>query len=80
MYTLYSIPGTCSTGITVLLTRLGLDFEVIKRDDVPNYSDIAPTNQVPALKDGDQIITEGSAIVLYLLEKLFFAIFLKLSL
>ena len=69
MYTLYSIPGTCSTGITILLTKLGVDFKVIKRDDVPNYSDFVPTNQVPALKHDDQIITEGAAIVLYLLEK-----------
>jgi glutathione S-transferase len=69
MYTLYSIPGTCSTGITILLTKLELEFEIVKRDDVKNYSKIVPTNQVPALKDGDQIITEGAAIVLYLLEK-----------
>lgn len=70
MYTLYSIPGTCSTGITVLLTKLGASFEVIKRDDVPNYKEIVPTNQVPALKTPDgQIICEGAAIALYLLEK-----------
>lgn len=69
MYTLYSIPGTCSTGITVLLTQLGVDFKILKRDDVKNYSQLVPTNQVPALKDGDQIITEGAAIVLYLLNK-----------
>ncbi len=69
MYTLYSLPGSCSTGITVLLTKLGAKFEVIKRDDVPNYKEIVPTNQVPALKTADgQIITEGAAIVLYLLE------------
>ena len=69
MYKLYSIPGTCSTGITALLTKLGVDFEVIHRDDVPNYTEIVPTNQVPALEDSGQIITEGAAIVLYLLEK-----------
>ena len=69
MYTLYSIPGTCSTGITVLLTKLELEFKIIKRDDIKDYSKIVPTNQVPALKDDDQIITEGAAIVLYLLEK-----------
>jgi len=70
MYTLYSLAGTCSTGITILLTKLGAEFEVIQRDDVSNYQEIVPTNQVPALKTEDgQIITEGAAIALYLLEK-----------
>ena len=70
MYTLYTIPGSCSSGITVLLEKLQLEYTPIKRDDVPNYSDIVPTNQVPALKTPDgQIITEGAAIALYLLEK-----------
>jgi glutathione S-transferase len=70
MYTLYTIPGSCSSAITVLLEKLQLEYTPVKREDVPNYSDIVPTNQVPALKSPDgQIITEGAAIVLYLLEK-----------
>ena len=70
MYTLYSISGTCSTGITVLLEKLGVEFQTIQRADVPNYLEIVPTNAVPALKTEEgQIITEGAAIVLYLLEK-----------
>ena len=68
MYTFYSIPGTRSTGITALLEKLGVPYEVVKRDDVPNYSEIVPTNAVPALKTEDgTIITEGAAIALYLL-------------
>lgn len=70
MYTLYTIPGSCSSGITVLLEKLQLDYTPVKREDVPNYPELVPTNQVPALKLPDgQIITEGAAIVLYLLEK-----------
>lgn len=69
MYTLYSLAGSCSTGITVLMEKLELDFTVVSREDVPNYQEIVPTNQVPAIKVGDKIITEGAAIVLYLLEK-----------
>ncbi len=70
MYTLYTIPGSCSSGITVLLEKLQLEYTPVKREDVPNYSNIVPTNQVPALKTPEgQIITEGAAIVLYLLEK-----------
>lgn len=70
MYTLYTIPGSCSSGITVLLEKLQLEYKPVKRESVPNYSEIVPTNQVPALKLPDgQLITEGAAIVLYLLEK-----------
>lgn len=69
MYKLYSIAGSCSTAITVLLTNLGLEFKVIQRSEVESYKDIVPTGQVPALDDNGQIITEGAAIVLYLLEK-----------
>lgn len=70
MYTVYTIPGSCSTGIVILLEKMELEYTAVKREDVPNYSQFVPTNQVPALKLPDgQIITEGAAIVLYLLEK-----------
>jgi glutathione S-transferase len=69
MYQLFTISGSCSTAIHVLLNSLNVPVEIIKREDVPNYSDLVPSNAVPALKDGDRIITEGVAIVLYLLEK-----------
>ena len=70
MYTIYTIPGSCSSGITVLLEKLKVEYTAIKREDIDNYSEIVPTNQVPALKTEEgQIITEGGAIVLYLLEK-----------
>ncbi|WP_136806249.1 glutathione S-transferase family protein [Desulfosediminicola flagellatus] len=70
MYTLYTIPGSCSSGITVLLEKLHVEYTPVRREDVSNYSDMVPTNQVPALQLPDgQIITEGAAIALYLLEK-----------
>jgi len=70
MYTIYSIPGSCSTGITVLCEQLGLTYKIIKRADVANYQEIVPTNQVPALQDDEgNIILEGAAIVQFLLSK-----------
>ncbi len=70
MYTIYTIPGSCSSGIVILLEKLQVEYTPVKREDVANYSEIVPTNQVPALKLPDgQIITEGGAIALYLLEK-----------
>lgn len=70
MYTLYTLPGSCSTGIVVLLERLGVPYQLIKRNDVADYQQMVPTNQVPALKtDNGRVIAEGAAIALYLLEK-----------
>lgn len=70
MYTVYTIPGSCSSAITILLEKLQQEYEPIKREDVPNYTELVPTGQVPALRTPDgQLITEGAAIVLYLLEK-----------
>ena len=69
MYKLYSLAGSCSTGITILLEKLGVDYEVIQRNDVENYSAMIQTNQVPALVYNDLVLAEGAAIALYLLEK-----------
>jgi len=70
MYTLFTIPGSCSTGIAVLMEKLGVEYESVKRDDIENYTQLVPTNQVPALRTPDgKIITEGAAIATYLLEK-----------
>ena len=69
MYTLVTIPGSCSTGIHVLLNTLNIKAEVVKRDDLPNYQQLVPTNQVPALIEGEEVLTEGAAIVLHLLEQ-----------
>lgn len=70
MYTLYTLPGSCSTGIVVLLEKLGVPYQLIKRNDVADYQMMVPTNQVPALKlQNGRVLTEGAAIALYLLEK-----------
>lgn len=70
MYTVYTIPGSCSSGVVVLLEKLQVEYMPVKRENVPDYSAIVPTGQVPALRcENGQIITEGAAIVLYLLEK-----------
>lgn len=69
MYTLYSLPGTCSTGITVLLQHLQQEVEIINPSKMEDYTKISPTKQVPVLDDNGLIITEGAAIALYLLEK-----------
>lgn len=32
MYTVYTIPGSCSSGIVVLLEKLQLEYEPVKRE------------------------------------------------
>ncbi len=63
---LYIIPGSCSTGIHALMNKLHMPVEIIKRDEITDYQMISPTNQVPALKQGERVMTEGAAIVLHL--------------
>ncbi|MEM9493698.1 MAG: glutathione S-transferase family protein, partial [Myxococcota bacterium] len=69
---LYHFPGACSGVTMTALEELGLDY-----DDVPvnimkgeqkgaDYLAINPAGQVPALKIGDRILTESTAIQLYL--------------
>lgn len=56
-----TLPGSCSTGIAVLLEKLGVPYQLIKRNDIADYQEIVPTNQVPALKtENGRIITEGA--------------------
>jgi len=69
MYKLYSIQGSCSTAIHILMRKLNLPVDIIMRADTDNYASLVPTNQVPALVAGDKTYTEGASIALYLLEK-----------
>ncbi len=69
MYTLYSMSGSCSSGIHAWLVSLDIPVEIVFHQDVENYLEINPTGQVPALKTPDGIITEGAAICLYLIKK-----------
>ncbi|MFC6633878.1 glutathione S-transferase family protein [Microbulbifer taiwanensis] len=69
MYKLYFMPGACSRAIHALLNELEQPVELIARDSVADFKQVNPTNQVPVLVDGDLVLREGAAIVLYLLEK-----------
>lgn len=69
MYKLYSIAGSCSTGIHVLMRKLGQPVEIVMRSEIDDYAQLVPTNQVPALQSGDRLLTEGASIALYLLER-----------
>ena len=69
MYTLYTIPGSCSTGIHILLSELKQTFTLIEKNSLEDFDEINPIGSVPVLDDNGFIIREGGSIALYLLEK-----------
>ncbi|MDB5413609.1 MAG: glutathione S-transferase [Rubritepida sp.] len=72
MITLYHCPNTRSTGALSLLEELGAPFDLHVMDlkagenRQPGYLAINPMGKVPAIVDGDALITEQGAIFLYL--------------
>ena len=69
MYTLYYFPGACSLAVQVVMRELNLSFELIDKNSVADFEKINPTGTVPVLVNGDEIMREGAATLLYLLEK-----------
>ena len=75
MYQLYYAPGACSMAPHVLLNELGVQFEAKKIDMMagesqkPEFLKINPRGQVPVLVDDGQVIREGAAIMIYLMDK-----------
>jgi glutathione S-transferase len=69
MYQLYFMPNACSLATQVILRELQQPFTLIRRDQVQNYTDLDPANQVPLLRTDKQSISEGAAIILFLLQQ-----------
>ena len=79
MYTLYYSPSACSLATQVVLHELGQPVEIIDVQQLENFKDINPVGAVPVLVDHslsntgegytDKALTEGAAIILYLLNK-----------
>lgn len=69
MYTLYFSQGACSLGTQVMLRELGQPVELVSKTKLADYLDVNPLGAVPALGVDKQILTEGAAIILYLLNK-----------
>ncbi len=72
---LYEFGPTRSIRVRWTLQELGVDFESIPVNLIagehhrPEFLRINPTGKVPVLVDGDLVLTESVAIVLYLAEK-----------
>lgn len=67
---LYSKPGACSTAVHVVLQWSGAPFEVEILDGpamkAPAFLAINPAGAVPALVDGDLLLTQNAAIMGYI--------------
>ncbi|QNP39949.1 glutathione S-transferase N-terminal domain-containing protein [Lysobacter solisilvae (ex Woo and Kim 2022)] len=67
---LYSSPGACSTADHIVLEWAGGPFEVevVTREQrqSPEYLAINPAGAVPALRDGDFLLTQNAAILGYI--------------
>jgi len=72
---LYEFAPTRSIRVRWTLQELGVDFEPITVNLIagehrsPEFLEINPAGKIPALVDGDLVVTESVAIVLYLAEK-----------
>src|SRR5262249_51822037 len=72
---LYEFAPTRSIRVRWTLQELGVDFETITVDLLagehrsPAFLKINPAGKLPVLVDGDMVLTESVAIVLYLAEK-----------
>ncbi len=72
---LYEFGPTRSIRVRWMLQELGVDFESIQVNLIagenrrPDFLKINPAGKIPVLIDGDLVLTESVAIVLYLAEK-----------
>ena len=69
MYTLYYSKGACSAATQVVLRELGQEVTIIDVQQLNNFKTINPIGAVPVLIDGEKTLTEGAAIMLYILNK-----------
>lgn len=68
---LYTRPGTASMAPHAALAEIGVDYELIEVDREtaqtdPSYRALNPTGVVPTLVDGELVLSEAAAILLYL--------------
>lgn len=71
---LYWRPGTASMAPHAALAEIGVDYELVEIDREtaqtdPEYLALNPAGVVPTLVDGDVVVTESAAILLYLADR-----------
>ena len=74
MYKLFSIPGSCSMAVHIILNEVGQDVELLPARDgngekTAELMKANPRGQVPTLLIKDKVMTEGGAIISYLCDE-----------
>ncbi|HCB38246.1 MAG TPA: glutathione S-transferase [Gammaproteobacteria bacterium] len=69
MYTLYFIPDACSLAIHSILNELDQPLTLIHKQDAAEFAQLNPVQTVPVLVDEGEVLCEGAAILLHLLDK-----------
>lgn len=72
MITIYHSPRSRSLRVLWALEEMGLEYETAVgsvRDPTPEFRAVNPSLTLPAMVDGDVVITESVAILLYLAER-----------
>ena len=74
MYSLFSIPGSCSMAVHIILNEAGQKVTLMPARDsngqnTPELMKANPRGQVPTLIEGDKIMVEGGAIITSLCDK-----------
>ena len=75
MYKLFWDPGSANMAPHAVLEEIGCPYELVKVDiksgehQQPSYLKLNPNARVPTLVDGDRVMYESAAIILYLVEQ-----------
>lgn len=69
MYTLYYAQGACSLATQIVLHELNQTVKIINKNNVADFDAVNPVGTIPVLVDNNKRLTEGAAIMLYLLNK-----------
>ncbi len=68
MYKLYYLPGACSLATQTIIHELGLPVEIVNKTQAPEFAELNPVGTVPVLIDNGEVLREGAAVMLHLLE------------
>lgn len=70
---LFIIPGACALGSQITLEWIGIPYQIgLTTPEIRasrEFRQVNPSGKVGALKDGDQVVAENLAILLYLADK-----------
>jgi glutathione S-transferase len=75
MYTLYYAPGAANMAPHAVLEEIGAPHKLVKLDlsagdhNKPDYLKLNPKGRVPLLTDGDYVLSESAAIILFLIDR-----------